>query len=732
MSAKNNTATNKENIEKLAGLLIQLIIPASVFILKPSDSAQENLAVAFVTFVLTGIMLYLVSRGGKSLVGFKPPNEKKHAIDVHKFVERLQKGWMDDQIGLIPSRINAYQQTLLRRSDLVDYKSLRGLAGEQDNPQTISEAFNENNQQLLIVGGAGSGKTLAMLLHTRKIINQRIEEEIPVLPLYLSLSSWDGSSDSFDQWVATEMFRLYKVDEAKADFWLRNPEGWHYTLLILDDLNEVPDAYSIGCIEAINTFIEQDQNVELMIACRTEDYEKIGTKLKIPGAVEIMPLDEAQTQDFITQTLADQNKVEATVNNYSSWNERTKSLRMLSIMVKVYNDKTNKIEYIKNVDDLLEKYLENQLRELEYDIASERLSNINWQITEIEQYLKKLAGKMQQSKLTELWVEYIQPEWLSKASKRPYEVLVYVICFMSIFIPCFISTGLVFGAGRPAVWFLGAPALATAMSGVVLLSREAHIKVRLRTILMGVLLYLGIISMVIIVISFEIGLIASVPLALLIFGLVFYMLKIDIGNSQTVYEARNDVIDPVEQLGRSFVMSLTGLVGASIALLVVAFLLLVFEVNMPSVFIFLAPTLIPMGLAGGLHGQRVSEDLRVRVNFGIRQSRVNAIRVTVVFGLIAGFVGGVLMGMENDLLTGITFGIVHGIFIGMTQAVLWGGFAFVQHYALRWYLKREETLPFKIEHFLSIASRSTLMLRIGGKYEFYPPEIKDYLVKSEA
>src|SRR6266700_4922994 len=65
----------------------------------------------------------------------------------------------------------------------------------------IADAFDKSGRSLMIVGAAGSGKTLSLLKLTRHLVNRVIRHHRDPLPVVLSLASWNCTAyPTFEKW----------------------------------------------------------------------------------------------------------------------------------------------------------------------------------------------------------------------------------------------------------------------------------------------------------------------------------------------------------------------------------------------------------------------------------------------------------------------------------------------------------------------------------------------------
>ena len=131
------------------------------------------------------------------------------------------------------------------------------------------------------------------------------------------------------------------------------------------------------------------------------------------------------------------------------------------------------------------------------------------------------------------------------------------------------------------------------------------------------------------------------------------------------------------------------------------------------------------GLASFLEGNELQDS--VFPNEGIRRSIVSAVRVVLPCGLLGGLVFGPLVG----LVFGLVFGLLGGMLGGLLVGLRFGGFAALQHIALRILLAHRCHAPWNFATCLDEAVSRSLMTRVGGGYRFYHRQLQEYFTTHE-
>ncbi|MCA9872306.1 MAG: hypothetical protein KC441_01590, partial [Anaerolineales bacterium] len=119
---------------------------------------------------------------------------------------------------------------------------------------------------------------------------------------------------------------------------------------------------------------------------------------------------------------------------------------------------------------------------------------------------------------------------------------------------------------------------------------------------------------------------------------------------------------------------------------------------------------------------------RLSPNEGIKHSRRNGLRMSLIFGLIGGLSGGLIGGLIFGLSGGLIFGLSVGLIFGFYK---YGGMIPIQHYTLRCLLARTGILPFpfrdrRLIAFLDAMHERILLRRVGGGWIFIHRSLVEY------
>jgi hypothetical protein len=161
--------------------------------------------------------------------------------------------------------------------------------------------------RLVLIGGPGAGKTGAAILlliealrHRQLVLDDAARARMPV-PAWLTLGSWDPSSQGLRAWVTETIGRDHPYLRA-TDF---GPDAVTQLFdsgriaLFLDGLDEMPDALR-G--EAIQRLTSEAAGLRMVITSRpTEFGDSPGSQLSYTAVIELLPVDPQAAAEYLLE-----------------------------------------------------------------------------------------------------------------------------------------------------------------------------------------------------------------------------------------------------------------------------------------------------------------------------------------------------------------------------------------------------------------------------------------------
>lgn len=229
--------------------------------------------------------------------------KKNHKILMGK----VQHKWVE---GVLQNSLHKHVQNALGWEEMPAMADMEWRQGVQSTETLPSDTpllkrFDqlEPARSLLVLGAAGVGKTMLLLKLAQDLLGrvQSTDGTTP-LPIVLHLSSWrtQGLSDrtnlTFIAWLQEALWQQYQI-RRDASFSELKQRQW---ILLLDGLDEVAEQYRDTCVEALNQFRQTFGNIDVVLCCRTAEYEALNTSLdELQAIIRIQPLSEAQVHHYL-------------------------------------------------------------------------------------------------------------------------------------------------------------------------------------------------------------------------------------------------------------------------------------------------------------------------------------------------------------------------------------------------------------------------------------------------
>ena len=539
--------------------------------------------------------------------------------------------------------------------------------------QSLLDVYNqiEINGKLLILGHPGSGKTTELLKFATALSEKATLNSLEPIPVLLELSTW--TEGTMEGWIAARLKRLYNVDLATVQAWLRDEQ----LVLLLDGLNELGLTRQEQAIAGINQFLSETGYPHCVVCCRSEEYEAGQGRLsQLNGAIYLKPLSDGQIQRYLEEV--GRSPFWGNIEHQPALRQLARSPLLLTMMVTVYQDRQ-----IRTSGELLDLYI---------DYAFTRNSRPKGSPTrpQVIHYLHALAHQLKLQNKTELLIERIQPRSLPSDRDR---LLYRLMCGGVISI---------FSGGVGWVVFGQVAAEFQIFMTIVGLASGFFYGVYSRERLGDELQKISLLHL---------------PFLQTILNLL-----------------DNEEIEPV-RLGWSWNRARTGLLAGLTFGFVLGFIVFLYDWLVGGFWLGLRWGLALwisygcfMGIVSGLQaGVRGSTE----PNQGIWESLQNAIAVTLLATPMAMLIAGIgLLIPLGSLSWRLAFWI--GIGGGLLSGLFSGGIPCIQHVVLRILLWRRGMISWNYAKFLEYAHDLRLLQRVGGRYRFIHELLREHfeLIKS--
>ena len=194
--------------------------------------------------------------------------------------------------------------------------------------------FEETGRAMLVMGAPGTGKTITLLELARAAILQAETSPDEPIPVVLPLSSWGVQRLPLADWLVEELNSKYQIPRPMARQWVDKDS----LLILLDGLDEVVETQRRACVQAINKFREEHGLVGLAVTCRTQEYETLGERLRLDGAVRLELLNSGQIDAYLAGLGEKLQGLRAALWKDNALAELAQSPLMLSILCLTFQD----------------------------------------------------------------------------------------------------------------------------------------------------------------------------------------------------------------------------------------------------------------------------------------------------------------------------------------------------------------------------------------------------------
>ena len=188
-----------------------------------------------------------------------------------------------------PAMVTRTLDLYVQRPDLADQVQAPGTR--------LIDVFDRLDRALLILGAPGAGKTTLLLTLARDLLIRAAQDPEQPIPVVFPLSSWATQRRPLADWLVDALNEQYDVPRKTGQAWVETDQ----ILPLLDGLDEVAPEHRAACVEAINTFRQDHGLLPLVVCSRVADYEALGTRLRLQGALVVQPLTRAQVDSYLTQ-----------------------------------------------------------------------------------------------------------------------------------------------------------------------------------------------------------------------------------------------------------------------------------------------------------------------------------------------------------------------------------------------------------------------------------------------
>jgi diacylglycerol kinase len=505
-------------------------------------------------------------------------------------------------------------------------------------------------------------------------------------------------------------------------------------ILLLDGLDEVRREERAACVVGLNLFQKRHGLTRLVVCSRSTDYDAIGVKLQLHGAVRLLPFTAGQVQEYLTSAGIALAGLRLAIKRHSALRTLAQTPLMLSIMSAAYADRD--VEYIvsrsfsSHLDELFASYVNAM-----FDRVG-RTRNQRFTAFDTKRWLASLSRCLLAHDRAQLLLEDIRTDWLtSKFLRELHTTLWVLVCASLLGVPVALSWGwaahLVLGWNRTlsSVAF-GVPA---ALAVWCAFRWEFGLRGQLTVgasygALMGIACASANSLRVVIVVSIFGGLVTGLGFGQLV-GKMFAVRHLQMTQVR-------EHLRTVDKLSWSWRSARQGLVSAGVPVgLAVCLVVMLSSLLTTRLRAGLADGfLIGIGVActcGLLLGfTPLDIPKKTRPNQGIWMSLRNAFVSGILASLVSGLPVALVVGQTLGFQQGVSVFVAFASHFGIGSALVLGGAAFIGHFIVRVLLWLEGSAPLHYVQFLDYACERVFLQKVGGAYIFVHRLLLEFFARS--
>ena len=292
---------------------------------------------------------------------------------------------------------------------------------DKEVSREIGEVFDRAHGRLLVVGLPGAGKT-TLLLQLALDLLSRIEKTKneaclagiphfnPAIPVLLNLATWRTEFGNFEDWLRRVLPNELGVSKAFAEKTYANTS----LILLLDGLDEVPEADRKSCLTAIGEYGSKPAH-QYAISCRRDEIKSLENHIPknlYHPPVEVAPLTAVQIEMNLLATASLQPEAKPllyAIQRDPLLKQAVENPFHLNTAQLLFASGKSWSEFGFIATDVIGRQQELVQRFVEYALA--RKVKRDYPTDKAKKWLRFLAGKMEEEGLRELELGNLQPSW---------------------------------------------------------------------------------------------------------------------------------------------------------------------------------------------------------------------------------------------------------------------------------------------------------------------------------
>jgi GTPase SAR1 family protein len=313
--------------------------------------------------------------------------------------------WIELDLAVRPGAVENTANLILHREDQTESLLPAGTS--------ILQVYQDANQQLLLLGEPGVGKSTLLYHLGRHLVIEAGQQPTHPLPFLFPLSSWAEQRLPLDDWMVEQLCSpLYLVPREVSQQWVQGEQ----ILPLLDGLDEMEEASRPACITAINAYLLQHLH-PLVVCSRSAEYAaaSIHKRLTLQSAVVVLPLSAEQLGAILIQAGTPFAGLRSELKQNTELRELASNPLWLNVLLLTF--KGTPILALPQRRSELQQHLFQRYVER---MVARKGDSRRYPLGRTTRWLSWLAGQMRERNQTVFAVEMFQPSWLERQPRVFY------------------------------------------------------------------------------------------------------------------------------------------------------------------------------------------------------------------------------------------------------------------------------------------------------------------------
>lgn len=273
----------------------------------------------------------------------------------------------------------------------------------------IGSVFRQLGEAMLILGAPGAGKTTLLLQLASELLDAARHDDSVRLPVIFHLSTWAQARLPLTEWLLDELEKRYDLPPAAGRMCLASEQ----ILLLLDGLDEVAPAHRAECVAAINVFRVSHHSMSIAVCSRVAGYDELPVRLRLGGAVIIEALTRLQIEDYLERAGAPLVGLRSALRHDDRLRDLLATPLLLGIAALVYQARPP----AQNAETLAQ-WRAHLFAAYVSTMFQRRGKAAPYTEEQSRRWLAWLAATMQRQHQSVMYLEWMQPDWLTRPLER--------------------------------------------------------------------------------------------------------------------------------------------------------------------------------------------------------------------------------------------------------------------------------------------------------------------------